>query len=93
MCTYIYVLNFPIFCAIWLKKCDFLTEKLGIKPDPDPNDLFRIRIWILQKVLDPIGSDSGPGSTTLQYGQNHFLIKILKQKLKPRLPIWTSSPC
>ncbi len=38
MCTYIkiYVLNFPIFCAIWLKKCDFLTEKLGIKPDPDP---------------------------------------------------------
>ncbi len=36
MCTYIYVLNFQIFCAIWLKKCDFLTEKLGIKPDPDP---------------------------------------------------------
>ncbi len=36
MSTYIYVLNFPIFCAIWLKKCDFLTEKLGIKPDPDP---------------------------------------------------------
>jgi hypothetical protein len=34
-----------------LKKCDFLTEKLGIKPDPDPNDLFRIRI--LQKVPDP----------------------------------------
>ncbi len=36
MCTYIYVLNIPIFCAIWLKKCDFLTENLGIKPDPDP---------------------------------------------------------
>ncbi len=36
MCTYIYVLNFPIFCAIWLKKCDFLIDKLGIKPDPDP---------------------------------------------------------
>ncbi len=36
MCKYIYVLNIPIFCAIWLKKCDFLTEKLGIKPDPDP---------------------------------------------------------
>ena len=36
MCTYIYVLNFPIFCAIWLKKCDFLTQKLGIKKDPDP---------------------------------------------------------
>ena len=43
MCTYIYVLNIPIFCAIWLRKCDFLTEKLGIKfipdpdwPDPDP---------------------------------------------------------
>ncbi len=33
---YIYVLNIPIFCAIWLKKCDFSTEKLGIKPDPDP---------------------------------------------------------
>ncbi len=26
MCTYIYVLNFPICCAIWLKKCDFNTE-------------------------------------------------------------------
>ena len=43
MCTYIYVLNIPIFCAIWLRKCDFLTEKLSIKfipdpdwPDPDP---------------------------------------------------------
>ena len=43
MCTYIYVLNIPIFCAILLRKCDFLTEKLGIKfipdpewPDPDP---------------------------------------------------------
>jgi hypothetical protein len=60
MCTYIYVLKFPIFCAIWLKKCDFLTEKLGIKsdldpklfipdPDPDPSkssgsDRIRIRI-------------------------------------------------
>ncbi len=36
MCTYIYVINFPIFCAIWLKKCDFLKQKLGIKKDPDP---------------------------------------------------------
>ncbi len=36
MCIYIYVLNVQIFCAIWLKKCDFLTENLGIKPDPDP---------------------------------------------------------
>jgi hypothetical protein len=36
MCKCKYVLNFPIFCAIWLKKCDFLTEKLGIKEDPDP---------------------------------------------------------
>jgi hypothetical protein len=36
MCKYIYVLNIRIFCAIWMKKCDFLTEKLGIKPDPDP---------------------------------------------------------
>ncbi len=43
MCTYIYVQNIPIFCAIWLRKFDFLTEKLGIKfipdpdwPDPDP---------------------------------------------------------
>ncbi len=36
MCTNIYVQNFPIFCAICLKKCDFLTEKLGIKPDLDP---------------------------------------------------------
>ena len=52
MCTYIYLLNFPIFCAIWLKKCDFLTQKLGIKkdpdpklfiPDPDPSKKFRLR--------------------------------------------------
>jgi hypothetical protein len=36
MCTYIYVLNIQIFCAICLKKCEYLTEKLGMKPDPDP---------------------------------------------------------
>ncbi len=35
--TYIYVLNIPIFCAVWLRKCDFLTEKLGIKFIPDPD--------------------------------------------------------
>ncbi len=44
--VYIYICAkypIPIFCAIWLRKCDFLTEKLGIKfipdpdwPDPDP---------------------------------------------------------
>ena len=42
--VYIYICaNIPIFCAIWLRKCDFLTEKLGKKfipdpdwPDPDP---------------------------------------------------------
>ena len=56
MCTYIYVLNILIFCAIWLKKCDFLTEKFGIKPDPDPK-LF---------IPDPDPSkSSGSGSTTL----------------------------
>ncbi len=55
MCTYIYVLYIPIFCAIWLKKCDFLTEKLGIKPDPDPK-LF---------IPDPDPSESsGSGTTT-----------------------------
>ncbi len=37
MCTYIYVLNIPIFCAVWLRKCNFLTEKLGIKFIPDPD--------------------------------------------------------
>ncbi len=37
MWTYIYVLNIPIFCAIWLRKCDFLTENLGIKFIPDPD--------------------------------------------------------
>ncbi len=58
MCTYIYVLNFPIFCTIWLKKCDFLTEKLGIKPDPDP------KLFILDPDPDPSKS-SGSGSTTL----------------------------
>jgi hypothetical protein len=43
LCVHVYVLNIPIFCAIWLRKCDFLIEKLGIKfipdpdwPDPDP---------------------------------------------------------
>jgi hypothetical protein len=40
--VYIYICDIPI-CAILLRKCDFLTEKLGIKfipdpdwPDPDP---------------------------------------------------------
>ena len=62
MCTYIYVLKFPTFCAIWLKKCDFLTQKLGIKKDPDPK-LFipdpdpdpskssgSVRIWIRIRI-------------------------------------------
>ncbi len=42
--VYIYICaKYSHFCAIWLRKCDFLTEKLGIKfipdpdwPDPDP---------------------------------------------------------
>jgi hypothetical protein len=45
-----------------LRKCDFLTEKLGISRIQIRNYLFRIRI--LQKVPDPTGS--GSGSTTLQ---------------------------
>ena len=61
MCTYIYVLKFPIFCAIWLKKCDFLTQKLGIKKDPDP------KLFIPDPDPDPSKS-SGSGSTTLQKG-------------------------
>ena len=69
MCTYIYVLKFPIFCAIWLKKCDFLTQKLGIKKDPDPklfipdpdpskssgSDRIRIRIRIHNTVFWDLG--------------------------------------
>ncbi len=58
MCTCIYVLNIPVFCAIWLKKCDFLTEKLGIKSDPDP------KLFIPDPDPDPSKS-SGSGSTTL----------------------------
>ncbi len=49
------------FLCIWLRKCDFLKEKLGIGRIRIRNDLFRIRIRILQKVPDPTGS----GSTTL----------------------------
>ncbi len=39
------------FLCIWLRKCDFLTEKLGMGRIRIRNDLFRIRI--LQKVPDP----------------------------------------
>jgi hypothetical protein len=74
MCTYIYVLNIPVFCAIWLKKCDFLTEKLGIKSDPDPK-LF-IPDPDPSKIPDPAGS--GSGSTTLVCGGY----------LDIRIPIW-----
>jgi hypothetical protein len=51
------------FLCIWLRKCDFLTEKLGIGRIRIRNDLFRIRIRILQKVPGPAGS--GSRSTTL----------------------------
>ncbi len=47
MCTYIYVLNIPIFCAIWLRKCDSLTEKLGMKFIPDP------KLFIPDPTPDP----------------------------------------
>ncbi len=40
---YIICAKYSDFLCIWLRKCDFLTEKLGIKfipdpdwPDPDP---------------------------------------------------------
>jgi hypothetical protein len=69
---YIYVCaKYSDFLCIWLRKCDFLTEKLGTGRIRIRNDLFRIRIWILQKVPDPTGSGSrsgsrsGSGSTTL----------------------------
>ncbi len=65
MCTYIFVLNIPIFCAIWLRKCDFLTEKLGIKfipdpdwPDPDPK-------WFIQDPTPDPDPAKSSGSTTL----------------------------
>jgi hypothetical protein len=57
---YIYMCaKYSDFLCIWLRKYDFLTEKLGIGRIRIRNDLFRIRI--LQKVPDPTGS----GSTTL----------------------------
>ncbi len=49
---YIYICaKYSDFLCIWLRKCDFLTEKLGIGRIRIRNDLFRIRI--LQKVPDP----------------------------------------
>ena len=73
MCTYIYVLNFPIFCAIWLKKCDFLTQKLGIKKDPDP------KLFIPDPDPDPSKSTgSGSGSTTLIKFLNFSSMRIRK---------------
>jgi hypothetical protein len=71
MCTYIYVLNFPIFCAIWLKKCDFLTEKLGIKPDPDPSkssgyDRIRIHNTGLPPRQDGADLPAGSGEARSQ---------------------------
>ncbi len=36
MCTYIYVLNIPIFLCNLIEKMWLWTEKLGIKPDPVP---------------------------------------------------------
>ncbi len=53
------MLNIPVFCAIWLKKCDFLTEKLGIRSDPDP------KLFIPDPDPDPSKSS---GSTTLYKG-------------------------
>ncbi len=51
---YIYVCaKYSDFLCIWLRKCDFLTEKLGIGRIRIRNDLFRIRIRILQKDPDP----------------------------------------
>ncbi len=58
------------FLCIWLRKCDFLTEKFGIGRIRIRNDLFRIRI--LQKVPDPTGS--GSGSTTLRLAS--LLVRI-----------------
>ncbi len=46
VCIYLYIYIFYVYiylCAEYsdflcnlVEKCDFLTEKLGIKPDPDP---------------------------------------------------------
>jgi hypothetical protein len=54
MCSYIYIYmcaKYSDYLCIWLRKCDFLTEKLGLGRIRIRNDLFRIRI--LQKVPDP----------------------------------------
>ncbi len=79
MCTYIYVLNIPIFCAIWLKKCDFLTEKLGIKPDPDP------KLFIPDQDPDPSKS-SGSGSTTLFVDRRFCRYSTAELRIWPILP-------
>jgi len=96
MCTYIYVLNISIFCTIWLRKCDFLTEKLGIKfipdpdwPDPDPK-------WFIPDPTpdpDPDPAKSS-GSTTLvtytlqQASQLH--LSSADTHSKPYIIIWAA---
>jgi hypothetical protein len=72
------------FLCIWLRKCDFLTEKLGIGRIRIRNDLFRIRI--LQKVPDPTGSGSrsGSGSTTLFWRYIYIICKEKKSKRNHR---------
>ncbi len=61
---YIYMCaKYSDFLCIWLRKCDFLTEKLGIGRIRIRNDLFRIRIH--NTSLGNIIRDVYPGSRIL----------------------------
>ncbi len=60
--TYIHVMNALSLCKLD-GKWDWLPEKLGMRPGPDPKGLFRVRLRIRtpQKILELTGSGSGYG--------------------------------
>ena len=75
---YVFIYLYTYMCAkysdflcIWLRKCDFLTEKLGIGRIRIRNDLFRIRI--LQKVPDP---DPDPDPQQCQKLWPNFKVRL-----------------
>ncbi len=55
------------FLCIWLRKCDFLTGKVGYWPDPDP------KLFIPDPDPDPAKSS---GSTTLGSTLLFFVVTI-----------------
>ncbi len=82
LCVHIYVLNIPIFCAIWLRKCDFLTEKLGIKfipdpdwPDPDPK-------WFIPDPTPDPAKSSGSDRIRIHNTEPYETVPYLRKKQK-----------